>query len=390
MNYHRIALFALFYLFSSQFAHSQTVKSIIKQIEKTQKFYKAYELKYDSYFKFFDYNDTSFYHVHQFGKHSLKQLDLGWELKTNSKDTMLQVYDASQIVIKSNFSNQYFIRSIKESLNAFVNRKRQLTYLPLRYGLNPKEFVLLEENENYYVLMEEESSKDESLDIFSTMKLLLHVNKKTFFIDTFQQWFWMTGQVQYQKLVLKSIQSLPKDKIKKLQIEVDSLKSHLKTYVNGDSLYKANHKDDKKLLEKGDSVPNFKAHIFGSTDSIVFSVPKDSIVIVDFFYTSCGPCIAAIPHLKEIDSLYRPKGIAVMGINPMKSDYPRLEKFVKYHQITYPIVLIEYDVASKMFGVSGYPTLFIIKNNQVVFIQVGFSKDLMSTLTKELNKLLNN
>lgn len=75
-----------------------------------------------------------------------------------------------------------------------------------------------------------------------------------------------------------------------------------------------------------------------------------------------------------------------MGINPMKNDIPRLERFVKYHGINYPILLVENEVARKQFGISGYPTLLIIKNNRVVFIQEGFSKELKDVIIKELNQ----
>jgi len=386
MNKLRFYLFTLLFFSLSLVLQSQSVKSIVKNIKKNQKSYKAYELKYESNFKFFDHSDTDFYYVHQKAKHSIGAMDLGWELKTNPKDTIFNAYDARQIVYKSNYANIYYLSTLKESVKQFTYQKNNLTYIPLRYKIDAKEFELAGISEQYYILKETDSSKDETLDIASTMLTILHINKQTYFIDTFQQWFWMTGQVQYNKLVLKSIQRLNKAEVKILEKEVDSLQSRLKSFVNGDSLWKANRKEEKKLIEKGDSLPLFKAKVYATNDSFFFSVPKDSIVILDFFYTSCGPCIAAIPHLKELDSLYKNKGVAVMGINPMKNDIPRLERFVKYHGINYPILLVENEVARKQFGISGYPTLLIIKNNRVVFIQEGFSKELKDVIIKELNQ----
>ena len=386
MNKLRFYLFTLLFFSLSLVLRSQSVKSIVKNIKKNQKSYKAYELKYESNFKFFDHSDTDFYYVHQKAKHSLGAMDLGWELKTNPKDTIFNAYDARQIVYKSNYANIYYLSTLKESVKQFTYQKNNLTYLPLRYKIDAKEFELAGISEQYYILKETDSSKDETLDIASTMLTILHINKQTYFIDTFQQWFWMTGQVQYNKLVLKSIQRLNKAEVKTLEKEVDSLQSRLKSFVNGDSLWKANRKEEKKLIEKGDSLPLFKAKVYATNDSFFFYVPMDSIVILDFFYTSCGPCIAAIPHLKEIDSLYKNKGVAVMGINPMKNDIPRLERFVKYHGINYPILLVENDVARKQFGILGYPTLLIIKNNQIIFQQQGFSKELKDVIIKELNQ----
>jgi thiol-disulfide isomerase/thioredoxin len=390
MNYHKITILIVVFCFTTKFLQAQTVKSIIKQIEKTQKSYKAYELRYDSYFKFFTKNDTQFYNFHQKNKHTKAGLEIGWEFKSTPNDTIINAYDANEILNKFSKYKEYYATQLNKSPKNFAKKKTGLIYLPLKFELDPKKYKIVEANDNYFVLKEEHSLIEKNLDIKVESKTILYVNKNTFFIDTFIQWFWMTGQVQYNKLILKSIHQLSDNNLKVLYKEVDSLKRQLRTYINGDSLDEANEKVLKPLLVKGDSVPNFKAKIYATNDSFFFSVPKDSIVLLDFFYTSCGPCIAAIPHLKEIDSLYKNKGVALMGVNPMKDDYPKLERFVKYHNIDYPILLVENDVASEYFGIFAYPTLLIIKNNQVVFIQEGYSKDLKTILTKELNKLINN
>ena len=40
---------------------------------------------------------------------------------------------------------------------------------------------------------------------------------------------------------------------------------------------------------------------------------KGKIVVVDYWATWCGPCIASIPHNNEVAKEYADKGVVVVG-----------------------------------------------------------------------------
>src|SRR6266404_1286148 len=41
---------------------------------------------------------------------------------------------------------------------------------------------------------------------------------------------------------------------------------------------------------------------------------KGKVVIVDFYATWCGPCMAAIPHNNELLKKYKDKGLVIVGV----------------------------------------------------------------------------
>src|SRR5436190_1317967 len=66
-----------------------------------------------------------------------------------------------------------------------------------------------------------------------------------------------------------------------------------------------------------------QAPSLGSTSSITADNPKGSaidlnalkgkVVLIDFWATWCGPCVAAIPHVEELYEKYKDKGLVVIG-----------------------------------------------------------------------------
>ena len=136
-----------------------------------------------------------------------------------------------------------------------------------------------------------------------------------------------------------------------------------------------------ELLKVGAPAPDFTTTDINGKE-IKLSDYRGKVVILDFWATWCGPCIASMPHTNEVASTYRDQGVVVLG-SCTSDTRGKFDSWVKANQEKYPDFIFSHDAAErgetrvsrKLYGVSGIPTQFIIgRDGKVAAHSIGYLK----------------
>jgi peroxiredoxin len=140
------------------------------------------------------------------------------------------------------------------------------------------------------------------------------------------------------------------------------------------------------MPKEGDRAPDFSI----TTDQgkrISPSAIPGSLLVLNFWETSCAPCVAELPSLSAFASKFRSKHVVVVAVSG-DEDPGKYNRFLLDHRIVLDTFRDPARHISKSFGTFMFPETYIIQNGRIVRKVVGaidwMNEDISSFVHKRL------
>lgn len=122
----------------------------------------------------------------------------------------------------------------------------------------------------------------------------------------------------------------------------------------------------KPLLDSGTVFPDIEVT---DMNNITYKISqlKDKIILIDFWFRGCGPCLKAMPGLVALYEKYKEKGLVILGLNAFdKNKADEIKKFLKQKGVSYPVSLLPDQTLLEKLNVNLHPTVYIIGHENII------------------------
>ncbi len=136
-------------------------------------------------------------------------------------------------------------------------------------------------------------------------------------------------------------------------------------FVKADSINDAgkNPFEEWKICVIGNPMPAFIAKSI-TGDIVEMNKLKGKIVVINFWFIDCHPCIAELPALNKLVEEYKGKNIEFLAMTWETPKRIRADFLSKY-KLDFTIIPVDRNEIDKIIA-SGYPTTFIIDKEGII------------------------
>ena len=143
-----------------------------------------------------------------------------------------------------------------------------------------------------------------------------------------------------------------------------------------------------RSVHAGVMAPDFEAKTLDGRP-FKLSELRGKIVLIDFWATWCGPCVAELPNVKKLYEQFGGEHFAVVGIS-FDRDAATARKFVGARKLPWTQIWAEKADEGQiagLYGVGGIPATFLIGADGKVIERDMHGETLASTVGREVRKL---
>lgn len=103
----------------------------------------------------------------------------------------------------------------------------------------------------------------------------------------------------------------------------------------------------------GCKAPNFNVKTIKG-ETLKLSELKGKVVVINFWFGTCAPCIAEMPALNRLKEDYKTKDVVFIAFG--RDDTQSIKDFLKNRNFNYHLVSSDYDLTKDYCLIGGWPT----------------------------------
>jgi peroxiredoxin len=122
--------------------------------------------------------------------------------------------------------------------------------------------------------------------------------------------------------------------------------------------------------------------------AVTLSSLRGQVVVLDFWATWCGPCVAALPIVTKTAASFQDKGVVFYAVND-KEKADAVRAFQTSKSLLFPVLLDSEGNACKLYQAGAIPqTVIIDRTGKIQAVHVGYDPNLKEVLTQQLTDVL--
>lgn len=115
---------------------------------------------------------------------------------------------------------------------------------------------------------------------------------------------------------------------------------------------------------------------------------KSKYIYLDFWASWCEPCRASFPFMNELNSLYKPEQLQVIGIS-LDEKTEDAQAFLAKLPADFMTLIDKTGKCAEAFSVQGMPSSYILDaSGNIVYTHQGFRKTDAQKIGEKISKLL--
>jgi peroxiredoxin len=136
------------------------------------------------------------------------------------------------------------------------------------------------------------------------------------------------------------------------------------------------------LIERGQPAPPFELVAADSERPVSLEGLRGKVVLLDFWSTSCPPCMTQLRDLERLQGQMRGEDLVILGINAEGAPRESVRDFARTHRVQYTLLADPGQVA-RAYRVVRLPTLYIVdRDGHVRWSREGY------TPSEELSRIV--